>query len=204
MIYAHWLAVRCSVQHRRPMFSRTALTVRLYLYHTHYVLSFLSFVPSSGRGEIQVTVVPGGPNTGGSTQRACASRRVGGEWREMGQRPEDAGEVGFISPVGIAWSLSLVHSCPSRVFQLPLAVRQPFAGLSCVVRCLWLRARTCRACCRCWRFYSSSPTRASVVMLASCSALSRARSSMNVVMSCPVSGSCHFSSLLYHWMERFS
>ena len=130
MINAHWLAVRCSTQHRRPLLSRTALTVRLYLYHTHYVLSFLSFVPSSGRGEIQVTVVPGGPNTGGSTQRACASRRVGGEWREMGQRPEDAGEVGFISPVGIAWSLSLVHSCPSRVFQLPLAVRQPFAGLS--------------------------------------------------------------------------
>ena len=60
MIYAHWLAVRCSVQHRRPMFSRTAPTVRLYLYHNRYVLSFLSFGPSSGRGEIpDNTAVPG-------------------------------------------------------------------------------------------------------------------------------------------------
>ena len=43
----------------------------------------------------------------------------------MGQRPDDAREVGFISPVGIAWLLSLVHSCPSRVFKLPLTVHQP-------------------------------------------------------------------------------
>ena len=58
------------------MFSRTAPTVRLYLYHNRYVLSFLSFGPSSGRGEIPVTAVPGCPNTGGSTQWACASRRL--------------------------------------------------------------------------------------------------------------------------------
>ena len=43
----------------------------------------------------------------------------------MGHQPADAGEVGFIFPVGIAWLLSLVYSCPSRVFQLPFAVRQP-------------------------------------------------------------------------------
>ena len=55
MIYAHWLAVRCSVQHRRPMFSRTAQTVRLYLYHKHYVLSFLSFGPSSGEVKCRIT-----------------------------------------------------------------------------------------------------------------------------------------------------
>ena len=41
------------------MFSRTALTVRLYLYHTRYVLSFLSFGPSSGRVEIPATAVLG-------------------------------------------------------------------------------------------------------------------------------------------------
>ena len=66
----------------------------------------------------------GCPDTGGSTQWACASRRVGGEW--LGQQPAEAGGVGFIFPVGIAWSLSLVHSCLSRVLQLPLAVCQPF------------------------------------------------------------------------------
>ena len=41
------------------MFSRTALTVRLYLYHTRYVLSFLSFGPSSVRDEFPATAVPG-------------------------------------------------------------------------------------------------------------------------------------------------
>ena len=69
------------------MFSRTAQTVRLYLYHTRYVLSFLSFSPSSGRGEIPVTAVPGCPDTGGSTQRAVASRRVGGELLGDGTAP---------------------------------------------------------------------------------------------------------------------
>ena len=48
--------------------------------------------------------------------------RVAGGW---GTSQADAGEVGFIFPVGIAWLLSLVYSCPSRVFQLPFAVRQP-------------------------------------------------------------------------------
>ena len=47
-----------STQHRRPMFSRTASTVRLYLYHNRYVLSFLSFGSGSGRGQM--------PKTGGA------------------------------------------------------------------------------------------------------------------------------------------
>ena len=108
------------------MFSRTAQTVRLYLYHNRYVLSFLSFGPSSGRGEIPVTAVPGCPNTGGSTQRAGASRRVGGDVAGgMGQHRSDAHEAGFIFPAGIAWLSWLFYPCPGRGFQLPLAVRQP-------------------------------------------------------------------------------
>ena len=48
----------------------------------------------------------------------------------MGHQPADAGEVGFIFPVGIAWLLSLVYSCPSRVFQLPICSAPAVAGLS--------------------------------------------------------------------------
>ena len=76
------------------MFSRTALTVRLYLYHKHYVLSFLSFGPISGRGEI--------PNNRGAgvsgclwvDQWACASRRL---WWELfgGLRTTADGRVFF-------------------------------------------------------------------------------------------------------------
>ena len=80
MIYAHWLAVRCSVQHRRPLLSRTASTVRLYLYHTHYVLSFLSFGPSLVRGERPNNRSAGGVRMLMGRPVACASRRVGGEW----------------------------------------------------------------------------------------------------------------------------
>ena len=46
------------------MFSRTAETVRLYLYHNRYVLSFFSLGSGSGRGGIPITAVPGCPNTG--------------------------------------------------------------------------------------------------------------------------------------------
>ena len=115
MIYAHWLAVRCSVQHRRPMFSRTASTVRLYLYHKHYVLSFLSFGPSSGRGEI-----PNNPGGAGGV-RMLMGRPAGlcftpgrGRcgWGDGAQYWSDAHEAGFISPAGIAWSLEVVYDGP--------------------------------------------------------------------------------------------
>ena len=131
MIYAHWLAVRCSTQHRRPLLSRTASTVRLYLYHTHYVLSFLSFGPSSVRGERPNNRSAGGVRMlMGRPVGLCFTTGRGASGWGMGQYQSDAHEDGLIFPAGIALPLSLVHSCSSRVFKLPLAVRQPFAGLS--------------------------------------------------------------------------
>ena len=61
----------------------------------------------------------------------------------MGQHRSDAHEAGFIFPAGIAWSSWLFYPCPGRVFQLPLAVRQPlqvYPGGSLA----WLGARTCQ------------------------------------------------------------
>ena len=49
---------------------------------------------------------------------------------------------------------------------------------------------------------SSSRTRASAAMRASCSALARFRSSSNVTMCWPVAGSCHVSSPCSHRMKR--
>ena len=118
-----------------------------------------------------ITAVPGVSDYWRSTQRA------------------DAREVGVIFPAGIAWSLWLVYSCPSRVFQLLLAVRQPlpvYPGGSLALA--WGADLSGLLPALAFLFKFPGP----------------GSSSMNVAMCCPVSGSCHFSSPFYHRMKRFS
>ena len=89
-----------------PCLAGQRTTVRLYLYHTRYVLSFLSFGPSSGGVECPLRLCRGCVRMlMGIPVGLCFTTgrgRVAGGW---GQQPDDVREVGFISPVGIAWSL---------------------------------------------------------------------------------------------------
>ena len=93
----------------------------------------------------------------------------------------------------------MVYSRPSRVFQLLLAVRQPlpvYPGGSLALVWGVDLSGLLPALAFLFKFPNTGFGRHASFMPGS--------SSMNVAMCCPVSGSCHFSSLFYHRMKRFS
>ena len=97
----------------------------------------------------------------------------------------------------------MVYSRPSRVFQLLLAVRQPlpvYPGGSLALVWGVDLSGLLPALAFLFKFPNTGFGRHASFMLG----VGPGSSSMNVAMCCPVSGSCHFSSLFYHRMKRFS